>query len=420
MLRASTSLLSLYLATYGVLAAPQGNRLQNPLTDVAKLLVDINLDSAMICGDEISAPISAIALPKVLSANSRDSRSGIIRVQIDPTTLKAAKTDELCNGAFSNGVPEDGSLLKNAESVVVVFKKTGSGLWGLKCDRPIVRSKSSGDGTDVEKRSSDKTNGDDIKSLVDIMTDVSTKHDWAAPPSYPDVAGSENTLMAPSDAKEDISDVEVTTDIPNVSGYSTYTVEFAKRSFHMDYLIKDATDAPILYVNNKHLVAKLRGGKPDVIIHAGADDQGPIVFASRSSILGTSHEICFGDPATSDKYAELHLKHAFSLTATWSPPGSDKKYTFKRVYGKEAQSLGGRKASLLTLKLTDDETGEIVATYLNDGAKTWRKAGTYQIKANPEFGEDWEKYVVFVGCVLTEKERRARRWAAASGGGGGG
>ncbi|KAF3901458.1 hypothetical protein ABW21_db0206017 [Orbilia brochopaga] len=246
-----------------------------------------------------------------------------------------------------------------------------------------------------------------------------TDSDWAAPPTYTDAAHSDNTLKEPASDIQDLSDVEATTEIPNVSGYATYIVEFAKKSLHMDYLIKDATDTPIFYVNNKHLVAKLRGGRPDVVIHDGSDDNGPVVFASRSNVLGTTHEICFGDPTTSDKYAELHLKHAFSLTATWSPPGSDKKYTFSRVHGKEAQSLGGRKASLLTLKLTDDETGEIVATYLNDGVKTWRKAGTYQIKANPVIGKDWEKYVVFVGCVLTEKERRARRWAGAGSGSGG-
>ncbi|KAK6343875.1 hypothetical protein TWF696_007528 [Orbilia brochopaga] len=249
---------------------------------------------------------------------------------------------------------------------------------------------------------------------------ASTNYDWAAPPEYADAAQSDNTLKEPaSDTIEDVSDAEATTQVPNVAGYSTYTVEFAKRSLHMDYLIKDASDTPKFYVNNKHLVAKLRGGRPDVVIHAGSDDKGPVVFASRSNVMGTTHEICFGNPTTSDKYAELHLKNAFSLTATWSPPGSDKKYTFQRVHGKEAQSLGGRKTSLLTLKLTDDETSEIVATYLNDGVKTWRKAGTYQIKPNPKIGDDWDKYVMFVGCVLTEKERRARRWAASAGGHGG-
>lgn len=242
---------------------------------------------------------------------------------------------------------------------------------------------------------------------------------WTAPPTYGDATGKEaNGTGHPVDVKEEIAEAEVTTDVPQVSGYSTYTIEFAKNSYHMDYLIKDATDTPVYYVNNKLVPAKLRGGKPDVTIHQGKDDNGPIIFASRSSFWGTSHEIVHGDPAKSDRYGELHLKSLVSLTTTWSPPGSDKKYTFQRIHGKEAEALGGRKSSLLSLKLTDAETGEIVAIYLNDGAKTWRKAGTYQIKPNPEVGDEWDKFVLCVGCVLTEKERRTRRWASAGSHGG--
>ncbi|KAK6357654.1 hypothetical protein TWF718_001961 [Orbilia javanica] len=253
---------------------------------------------------------------------------------------------------------------------------------------------------------------------------------WAAPPpSYHDTTSSRAGTSRPStsgtgasypaDVKEDLQDTESTTGVPQLPGYSTYTVEFAKNSFHMDYLIKDATDKPFLYVDNKAFPAAFRGGKPDVIVHEGGDNTGPIVFASRSNVIGTCHEICFGDPALSPHYTELKLKNWVSLTTTWSPPDSEKKYKFERIYGKEAEILGGRRASMLSLKLTDVETGEIMATYLNDGFKTWRRAGTYQIKRNPEIGDEWDKFVICVCGVLTEKERRARRWRSHGCGGGG-
>ncbi|KAF3916884.1 hypothetical protein ABW20_dc0110573 [Dactylellina cionopaga] len=245
---------------------------------------------------------------------------------------------------------------------------------------------------------------------------MSTSETWAPPPpSYTDSTGirtNNHETEYPIDTKDDTSEAEVTTKIPQVSGYSTYTIEFAKNSYHMDYLIKDADDTPVYYVNNKLVPAKLRGGRPDVTVHQGKDDSGPIVFASRSSFWGVKHGIIHGDPATSDEQEELSLKNVVSLTTTWSPPGSERKYTFQRIYGKEAEALGSRNSSFLSLKLTDDETGEIMATYLNDGAKTWRKAGTYQIKPNPEIGEEWDKFVLCVACVLTEKERRARRWGS--------
>ncbi|KAK6535904.1 hypothetical protein TWF281_000155 [Arthrobotrys megalospora] len=257
----------------------------------------------------------------------------------------------------------------------------------------------------------------------------SQEYDWALPPpsyssaaSDPRASNSETKSSAHStaDTHDGLYDAEVTTTgIPQVSGYSTYTVEFAKKSFHMDYLIKDATDRPFLYVDNKAFPAAFRGGRPDVIVHEGGDDTGPIVFASRSNIIGNVHELCFGDPAVSNRYTELKLKNWVSLTTTWSPPDCDKKYKFERIYGKEAEALGGRKTSLLSLKLTDIETGELMATYVNDGFKTWRKAGTYQIKHNPEVGDEWDKFVICVCGVLTEKERRARRWRSHGGGGGG-
>ncbi|KAF3940851.1 hypothetical protein ABW19_dt0206702 [Dactylella cylindrospora] len=249
---------------------------------------------------------------------------------------------------------------------------------------------------------------------------MTTDNTTECPPSY-----TEATEFAPgyardypNDVKEEISSSseEVSTSLPERSGFAFYSIDFAKHSYHMDHLIKDATDTPRYYVDNKFLVAALRGGKPDIIIYEGIDVSGPIVFASRSNFFGNKHEYCYGDPKTSDVFGEYRLKNLVSLTCTWSPPDSSKKYTWQRIYGKESEALGGRKTSLLTMKLTDDETGEILATYLNDGFKTWRKAGTYQIKANPDVGDEWEKYVLCTGCVLTEKERRVRRWAYYSGG----
>ncbi|KAK6508910.1 hypothetical protein TWF481_003678 [Arthrobotrys musiformis] len=245
---------------------------------------------------------------------------------------------------------------------------------------------------------------------------MNSNYDWAAPPpNYHDSDGPSTSRRSnsetdyPVDTKRESQDDEFTTGIPQISGYSTYTVEFAKNSFHMDYVIKDSTDRPVYYVDNKAFPSTFRGGKPDVVAYEGGDKTGPVIFASRSNIIGNCHEVCFGDPALGGRYLELKLKNWVSLTTTWSPPDSEKKYKFERMYGKEAESLGGRKTSLLSLKLTDVETGEIMATYLNDGFQTWRKAGTYQIKPNPDIGEEWDKFVMLLCGVLTEKERRSRR-----------
>ncbi|KAK6362695.1 hypothetical protein TWF730_000151 [Orbilia blumenaviensis] len=247
-------------------------------------------------------------------------------------------------------------------------------------------------------------------------------YDWAAPPpNYSDATGAGASGRHPNFQAEYPSDIKDDADstmgIPEVPGYSTYTVEFAKNSFHMDYIIKDVNDRAMYYVDNKAFPSTFRGGKPDIVVHEGGDSSGEIVFASRSNIVGNCHEICFGDPATSDRFARLKLKNWISLTTTWSPPDSTKEFKFERIYGKETESFGGRKTSLLSLKLTDMETGEIVATYLNDGYKTWRKAGTYQIKHNPEMGREWDKFVMCICGVLTEKERRSRRWRSHGGGG---
>lgn len=205
--------------------------------------------------------------------------------------------------------------------------------------------------------------------------------------------------------------------MPEAPGRTIYNVDFQKGTWHMDYLIKDADNKPLYYVDNKYLTAPLRGGDADVVIYKGGDKNGEVVFCSRSNVFwGTKHQITYGHPdAASSTHAELVLQNPISLTTSWTPPGSEKRYKWQRIHGKEAKELAGKKGSLLNLKLTDLETGELMAVYINNGMKNWRKAGVYQISPNPEVGPEWDNYVLWTGCVLTEKERRARRWAYSTG-----
>lgn len=58
-------------------------------------------------------------------------------------------------------------------------------------------------------------------------------------------------------------------------------------------------------------------------------------------------------------------------------------------------------------KLLDEQTEELVAVYLNNGAKSYKKSGKFQI--NADYGPAFDTVVFITGLGLLEKERRRER-----------
>jgi hypothetical protein len=68
-------------------------------------------------------------------------------------------------------------------------------------------------------------------------------------------------------------------------------------------------------------------------------------------------------------------------------------------------------------KLVDHETGEVVALYLTNHLKSWKKVGRLMIYQ--DLGGDWAMMILLSILGIVEKQRRKRRTALLTYGGGG-
>ncbi|KAF3911099.1 hypothetical protein AA313_de0206001 [Arthrobotrys entomopaga] len=161
----SASFLSIYLAAYGVVAAPTHSRRstasQNSLDDASyPVLVDIQFSASDVCGDQISAPVSAITFPESHGEGVQDGDT--IRLEVDQKSLKAAKTDDSCGSAFrpkkchEEGVPNP---------VMIVFKKEDGGFWQISCERQDSEEQPAEDNSDNTEKSEPSAAEDKSKDI---------------------------------------------------------------------------------------------------------------------------------------------------------------------------------------------------------------------------------------------------------------
>jgi hypothetical protein len=165
----------------------------------------------------------------------------------------------------------------------------------------------------------------------------------------------------------------------------------------------------IYYVNNSSFMP----GKPDVTLSAGSEKGGKVVGVCRMRFgLGT-YNIALGDPGKDgvDAPWEMMKRHGVFGSRYWEfslpvAKGSSERRTFrwKRTHDKSID-VGG--LSLGNKKLIDQETQEIVAVYLSNQTKSWKKRGKLLICK--DYGEDWELMVLITLLALLEKQRRDRR-----------
>ncbi|OJJ41203.1 hypothetical protein ASPWEDRAFT_34701 [Aspergillus wentii DTO 134E9] len=114
-----------------------------------------------------------------------------------------------------------------------------------------------------------------------------------------------------------------------------------------------------------------------------------------------------------------HSNYRWEMTIH-PPSGHPERRSFlwKRTHSVGVEESMPAKLSQRNFKLVDERTGELLAVYANNGAKSWKKAGKLQI--NKDFGRDWDTMVLLTGLSLLEKERRRSRNSSGGGGGGGG
>jgi hypothetical protein len=164
-----------------------------------------------------------------------------------------------------------------------------------------------------------------------------------------------------------------------------------------------------------------------VTLHAGSDKTGEVLGVAKFSTMFSKHiSIGLGDPnfnggrdmtwlmmeRTSSSLVQSEFK--FNMKIYPDDPHA-RTFVWKRssavVVGDDAAH------SLQNFKLVDGENGEIVATFANNGLKSWKK-GKFRI-VEGVYGTEWEKAALLTGLCLIERARRRQRASRAGSAAGG-
>jgi hypothetical protein len=206
-------------------------------------------------------------------------------------------------------------------------------------------------------------------------------------------------------------------------GHSTRLLEVFHTDSHRNYRITTSDNTPVYYVNNSHFKPQT----PDVTLQAGSDKIGKVLGVAKfSTMFSKQISIGLGDPnfnggrdmtwlmmeRTSSSLVQSEFK--FNMKIHQDDPHA-RTFVWKRS---SAAVVGDDAAhSLQNFKLLDEENGEIVATFANNGLKSWKKKGKFRI-VEGLYGTEWEKAALLTGLCLIERARRRQRASRAGSGAG--
>lgn len=223
---------------------------------------------------------------------------------------------------------------------------------------------------------------------------------------YLDVANTTRPGSQSSASRSIYSDIAPTT--PSSRLFHVY-----HRRRRLDFAITTTDKTPLAYVRCSTWTI----GKPDLTYHAGETEEAPITAVCKFINFSRHCKIGLGNPDDPNSSWEDLTRHKLTTHYRFEmtlETGERRAFVWKRTsnvgIGEEKPSKIGTK----NFKLQDEVTEELVAVYLNNGAKSWKKSGKFQI--NVDYGPAFDTVVFITGLALLEKERR--RENRNSGGGG--
>lgn len=194
-------------------------------------------------------------------------------------------------------------------------------------------------------------------------------------------------------------------DIPPTTSSSRLFHVYHRRRKN-DFAISTAEKAPVAYVR----CSSFTPGKPDLTYHAGETEDAPIAAVCKFIHFSRHCKVGLGDSDDPNIAWEDLIRHKLTTHYRFENTvnnGERRAFVWKRT---NTVGIGDEKPSKLSsrnFKLQDEQTGELVAVYLNNGTKSWKKSGKFQI--NVDYGPVFDTMVFITGLSLLEKERRRAR-----------
>jgi len=194
----------------------------------------------------------------------------------------------------------------------------------------------------------------------------------------------------------------------------------SSRIFHVyhrrrkcDFAISTAEKAPLAYIRCSSFTI----GKPDLTYHAGENEEAPITAVCKFINFSRHCKVGLGDPDQPNIPWEDLIRHKLTTHYRFEMTlenGERRAFVWKRT---NSVGIGGESPSKLSarnFKLLDEQTEQLVAVYLNNGTKSWKKSGKFQVNVN--YGTVFDTMVFITGLSLLEKERRRARSRDSGGG----
>ncbi|KAJ5091009.1 hypothetical protein N7532_009693 [Penicillium argentinense] len=166
------------------------------------------------------------------------------------------------------------------------------------------------------------------------------------------------------------------------------------RFFHLHY-----RKSPLAYVRCSTFTI----GKPDLTYHAGETEDAPITAVCKFINFSRHCKVGLGNPDDPNVAWEDLTRHKLTTHYRFEitlDSGERRAFIWKRT---NSVGIGEEKPSKISsrnFKLQDDQTEELVAVYLNNGTKSWKKSGKFQI--NVDYGVVFDTMVASQGPEPTE------------------
>lgn len=190
---------------------------------------------------------------------------------------------------------------------------------------------------------------------------------------------------------------------------------------HTNWTVTLADKTPLYYVRT----ITFTFGRPEITFHAGKDRSGPIVAVANFLKFSSNSKLGLGDPDNVrdivwedlTKESKDHSRYRIEINITSDSGPQRKGFLWKRT---RSVGVDGSKPvflSSMNFKFVDEQTGEVIGAFANNGIKSWKKQGKFQL--NKSYGKDFETFFLLSGLTILERTVR-RESARGSGGGGGG
>jgi hypothetical protein len=212
---------------------------------------------------------------------------------------------------------------------------------------------------------------------------------------------------------------ETTTISPTLATGAGRQFRIKKPNIFTHYDIYASGSQSMLYYVD---ISNFTRNKPDLTLHAGSDQHGPIAAVSHMPITTGNYKIGLGDPSSPNAIWETMEKMSVKANnyqmAFALEDGQRWPLAWKRTHEHAVDNKENAKLSMRDWKLVDLQTGQIVALFTNE---RWSVTTTGTVQINGDYGRGFDELVFITVLSLYEKiRRRHQRGAMYANGAGGG